>query len=185
MRHWLPADAAGESDVKWLISREIPHLRRYARALVRDRDEADDLVQDCLERAIRKRHQWRRHGSIRSWLFRTLYRTFVNGQVRRKRERAQVPVDGPGEGIDERLCEPPRQEDHVAWQDMAEALGRLPDSQRAAVLLVALEGMSYDEAADILAVPVGTVRSRLSRARETLRTTSVRRPGAIELRRVK
>ncbi len=109
----------------------------------------------------------------------------MNGQVRRKRERAQVPVDGAGVGIYERLCEPPRQEDHVAWQDMAEALARLPDPQRAAVLLVALEGMSYDEAADILAVPVGTVRSRLSRARETLRTTSVRRPGAIELRRVK
>lgn len=175
--------------MKWLISREIPHLRRYARALARDRDEADDLVQDCLERAIRKRHQWRRRGSIRSWLFRTLYRTFINGQTRRTRERAQLPVDGPYEGIHERLREPPRQEDHLAWQDMAAALGRLPDQQRAALLLVALEGMSYDEAADILAVPVGTVRSRLSRAREALRTAhirqNIRHKGSVELRRVK
>lgn len=175
--------------MKWLISREIPHLRRYARALARDRDEADDLVQDCLERAIRKRHQWRRRGSIRSWLFRTLYRTFINGQPRRTRERAQLPVDGPYEGIHERLREPPRQEDHLAWQDMAAAFGRLPDQQRAALLLVALEGMSYDEAADILAVPVGTVRSRLSRAREALRTTNIRQnirhTGSVELRRVK
>lgn len=173
------------SDVKWLISREIPHLRRYARALARDRDEADDLVQDCLERAIRKHHQWRRRGSIRSWLFRTLYRTFINGQPRRTRERAQLPVDGPYEGIHERLREPPRQEDHLAWQDMAAALGRLPDQQRAALLLIALEGMSYDEAADILAVPVGTVRSRLSRAREALRTTNIRPKSSVELRRVK
>ncbi|MGH6618833.1 MAG: RNA polymerase sigma factor [Alphaproteobacteria bacterium] len=173
------------SDVKWLISREIPHLRRYARALARDRDEADDLVQDCLERAIRKHHQWRRRGSIRSWLFRTLYRTFINGQPRRTRERAQLPVDGPYEGIHERLREPPRQEDHLAWQDMAAALGRLPDQQRAALLLIALEGMSYDEAADILAVPVGTVRSRLSRAREALRTANIRPKSSVELRRVK
>lgn len=173
------------SDVKWLISREIPHLRRYARALARDRDEADDLVQDCLERAIRKHHQWRRRGSIRSWLFRTLYRTFINGQPRRTRERAQLPVDGPYEGIHERLREPPRQEDHLAWQDMAAALGRLPDQQRAALLLIALEGMSYDEAADILAVPVGTVRSRLSRAREALRTANKRPKSSVELRRVK
>jgi RNA polymerase sigma-70 factor (ECF subfamily) len=177
--------APGVSDVKWLISREIPHLRRYARALARDKDEADDLVQDCLERAIRKRHQWRRRGSIRSWLFRTLYRTFINGLPRRNRERSQVQVDGVYDGFHERLREPPRQEDHLEWQDMAAALSRLPDQQRAAILLVALEGMSYDEAADILSVPVGTVRSRLSRARETLRTANIRQRGAVELRRVK
>jgi RNA polymerase sigma-70 factor (ECF subfamily) len=173
------------NDVKWLIAREIPHLRRYARALVRDRDAADDLVQDCLERAIRKRDQWRRHGSIRSWLFRTLYRTFLNARRRQTRERAQVRIDGSDDGFHERLRDPPRQEHHVEWQDMAAALERLPDQQRAAVLLTALEGMSYDEVAGILRVPVGTVRSRLSRAREALRAANIRRTSTVALRRVK
>ncbi len=96
-----------------------------------------------------------------------------------------MQVDGIYDGFHERLREPPRQEDHLEWQDMAVALERLPEQQRAAILLVALEGMSYDEAADILSVPVGTVRSRLSRARETLRTANIRQRGAVELRRVK
>ena len=185
-----PADitaigSANGNDVKWLIAREIPHLRRYARALVRDRDAADDLVQDCLERAIRKRHQWRRDGSIRSWLFRMLYRTFLNACRRRTRERADVRIDCSNDGFHERLTDPPRQEHHVEWQDMAAALDRLPDPQRAAVLLTALEGMSYDEVAGILRVPVGTVRSRLSRAREALRAAPIRRTTPVALRRVK
>jgi RNA polymerase sigma-70 factor (ECF subfamily) len=192
MGHDDPPEPAGApdvtcQDVTWLIAREIPHLRRYAAALARNRSEADDLVQDCLERAIRKRHLWRRHGSIRGWLFRMLYRTFVNGHRRRVRERTQVLIEPSGEGIHmhERLCEPPRQEHHLEWLDMADALQRLPDRQRAAVLLVALEGMSYDEVAGILDIPVGTVRSRLSRAREALRQMQTRRRGAVSLRRVK
>jgi RNA polymerase sigma-70 factor (ECF subfamily) len=191
MGHDDPPEAAGPPDaardVTWLIAREIPHLRRYAAALARDRSDADDLVQDCLERAIRKRHLWRRHGSIRGWLFRMLYRTFVNGYRRRARERTQVQIEPSGDGMPmhERLCEPPRQEHHLEWLDMADALQRLPDQQRAAVLLVALEGMSYDEVAAVLDIPVGTVRSRLSRAREALRQIKTRRRGAVSLRRVK
>lgn len=180
------ADQDRLEEVKWLIAREIPHLRRYARALARNRDEADDLVQDCLERAIRKRHQWRSHGSIRNWLFRTLYRTFLNGLPRRVREQGQIEVDADHAAHYESLGTAPRQESHLEWLDMAAALGRLPQQQRAAVLLVALEGMSYDEVAHILAVPVGTVRSRLSRARDTLRTTFMAgRSDVVELRRVK
>lgn len=179
------AESNETRDVKWLIAREIPHLRRYARALVRDRDAADDLVQDCLERAIRKRNQWRRDGTIRAWLFQMLYRTFLNGRRLRNREHAQIPIEDRNDGFHERLRDPPRQEQHVEWQDMAAALDRLPDPQRAAVLLTALEGMSYDEVAGILRVPVGTVRSRLSRAREALRATQIRRSAPVPLRRVK
>jgi len=153
-------------ELKWLIAREIPHLRRYARALLRDPDAADDLVQDCLERALRKRHLWRRHGSMRSWLFRMLYRVFLNTKKTRWSDRLTVPF----EAIVPTIREPPRQEKYVECRDMAAALDHLPAEQVAAITLVALEGLSYDEAAWILGIPVGTLRSRLSRGRETLRT---------------
>lgn len=168
-------------DQKWLIAREMPHLRRYATALLRDPDAADDLVQDTVERAIRKRHLWRRHGTMRSWLFRMLYNLFVNGQRSARRAGIAVPV----EDVEERLSERPAQEARVQCRDMAEALDQLPPEQRAVVLLIALEDVSYDEAAEILEVPIGTVRSRLSRGRETLR--EMWRPDARmdRLRRVK
>ena len=155
-------DAEG---LKWRIAREIPHLRRFARSLVRDPDRADDLVQDCIERAIRKRHLWRRVGTIRSWLFRMLYRVFLNQNRGRARE-VHVQV----EDVAHRLAAPASQEDRVVCHDIGDALDRLPAEQRAAILLVALEGVAYDEAAEILGVPVGTVRSRLSRGREALRS---------------
>jgi len=125
------ADQDRLEEVKWLIAREIPHLRRYAMALVRNRDEADDLVQDCLERAIRKRHQWRSHGSIRNWLFRTLYRTFLNGLPRRVREQGQVELEAGHAAHYESLGTAPHQESHLEWLDMAAALGRLPQQQHA------------------------------------------------------
>src|SRR3546814_13521510 len=79
-------------ETKWLIAREIPHLRRYALALVRDREAADDLVQDSLERALKKRHLWRRQGSIRSWLLRVLYNVYLTQLRGRRRRRAAVPL---------------------------------------------------------------------------------------------
>lgn len=152
-------------DRKWLIAREIPHLRRYAIALLRDPDAADDLVQDTVERAIRKLHLWRRHGTMRSWLFRMLYNLFLNGRRSSARAMAVVPV----EDVEERLGVGPAQEARLQCRDIAEALDRLPPEQRAVILLVALEDVSYDDAADILGVPIGTVRSRLSRGRDALR----------------
>jgi RNA polymerase sigma-70 factor, ECF subfamily len=158
-------------ELQWLIAREIPHLRRYALALLRDTDAADDLVQDCLERALRKRCLWRRQGSMRSWLFRMLYNVFLNTKNSRQRERLTVPL----EVIAPTMAESPRQEKYVECRNIAEALDQLPEPQYAAIILIALEGLSYDEAAWILRVPVGTLRSRLSRGRETLRTL---RPGS-------
>lgn len=151
-------------EVAWLVAQELPRLRRYARALKRDAAAADDLVQDCVERALRKRHLWRRQGSIRSWLLRMLYRVHLNGLRSR---RTHQSIDSIGE-VEAGLVEPARQVMRVELREMAEALERLPDEQRDTVTLVALEGLSYDEAAMVLGVPVGTVRSRLSRGRAAL-----------------
>lgn len=155
-------------EVKWLIAREIPHLRRYALALVNDSEAADDLVQDCLERATRKRHLLRRRGAVRSWLFRIQYTVFVNSCARRTR-RGEVPL----EETDPSLALRPEQEGRLVCLDVAQGLARLPVEQRAVIALVALEGVSYDEAADILGVPIGTVRSRLSRGRESLKALGI------------
>ena len=152
-------------ELKWLIAREIPHLRRYALALRRDPDAADDLVQDCLERALRKRHLWRRRGSMRSWLFRILYTVFVNTNKKQSRDKQAVPLDA----IAFTLAASPSQELYVEYREMAKALSQLPEQQYAAIILIALEGFSYDEAAWILGIPIGTLRSRLYRGREALR----------------
>ena len=168
-------------ELQWLITREIPHLRRYALALLRDTDAADDLVQDCLERALRKRRLWQRQGSMRSWLFRMLYNVFLNTRNTRRRERLAVPL----EAIAPTMVESPRQEQYVECRNITEALDQLPEPQYAAIMLIALEGLSYDEAAWILGVPIGTLRSRLSRGRETLRTLQAGTPQRDMVRRIK
>lgn len=154
-----------EDEVKWLMAREIPRLRRYAQALANDAAAADDLVQDCLEKAMRKQHQLKRHGGLRVWLYRILYTVFVDQQRRSTRSRKDVSIDD--------LSDPPsedaRQDRQVVCQEVAEAMRRLPVEQRAAITLVAVEGLSYDEAASVLDVPLGTVRSRLARGRDALR----------------
>lgn len=151
-------------DTNWLIAREIPRLRRYALTLVNEPEAADDLVQDTLERAIRKRHQWRRRGAIRSWLYRILYHVFLNKCAASAKERRNIGLDDAPQ-----LSAHARQEDQLHCRDITEAMQRLPEDQRAAIALTAVEGLSYDEAADVLDIPVGTLRSRLSRGREALR----------------
>lgn len=152
-------------DFRWLVGRQIPHLRRYAVALTGDADVADDLVQDCLERALRKQHQWRRQGSIRSWLFRILYRLCLD----HFRRPVQKHVDVSSDVVEAELVEQPNQDQRLECSDIEIAISRLPETQRAVLLLAALEGLPYDEIAEIVGAPIGTVRSRLSRARETLR----------------
>lgn len=156
----------GSDELKWLIAREIPHLRRYARALAQEVDEADDLVQATLERALRKRRQLRRAGSVRSWLLTALYRTHIN-RVRRMPPDTAARSAG-NEAVFEALSTQARQERHIECRELGEALACLPEEQRAAVLLVSLEDVSYDEAAAILGIPIGTLRSRVSRARDVL-----------------
>lgn len=165
-----------------LLSREIPHLRRYAHALVNDPVLADDLVQDCLERALRKWWLWKPTGRMRSWLFRMLYRIYLNQLPKLRRDTAQVPL---AESVDP-ISETSRQSLTVELRETATAIDGLPDDQRSAVLLVALEGMNYDEAAWVLGIPVGTLRSRLSRGREALRSAARdAEPAPNRLRRVK
>ena len=152
-------------DTNWLIAREIPRLRRYALTLVNEPEAADDLVQDTLERAIRKRHQWRRRGAIRSWLYQILYRVFLNKCAASAKERRNIGLDDVPQ-----LSARAPQEDQAHCRDITLAMQRLPHDQRAAIALTAVEGLSYDEAAEVLDIPIGTLRSRLSRGREVLRT---------------
>ena len=169
-------------DTLWLIAREIPNLRPFARALLRDKDAADDLVQDCLERAVRKHHLWLRHGSMRSWLLRILYNLYLDGAVHRRRMKLSAQLDDH----DHQIVEPATQEMRLVARDTVAALSKLPAAQREAILLIALEDVSYDEAAWILGVPIGTLRSRLSRGREALRDAMAgRTESAPPLRRVK
>jgi len=141
----------------------IPRLRRYARALAGDRYAADDLVQDTLERAWAKLHLYRRGTDLRAWLFTVMHNVYVN---QRRAARPSAPLD---EEMPE-LAQPPREADGLVLRDLDAAIRRLPPDQREVLLLVALEDMSYDEAAGTLGIPIGTVMSRLARAREKLRT---------------
>jgi RNA polymerase sigma-70 factor (ECF subfamily) len=140
----------------------IPRLRRYARALAGDRIAADDLVQDTLERAWSKFHLYRRGTDLRAWLFTVMHNVHVN-QLRASRPAAQLDEEMP------ELAQAARETDGLVLRDLDAAIRRLPPDQREVLLLVALEDMSYDEAASTLGIPIGTVMSRLARAREKLR----------------
>jgi RNA polymerase sigma factor (sigma-70 family) len=140
----------------------IPRLRRYARALAGDRATADDLVQDTLERAWSKLHLYRRGTDLRAWLFTVMHNVHVN---RVRAARATDPLD---DEMPELAIRAP-QGDALVVRDLDRSIARLPDEQRAVLLLVALEEMSYEEVARSLGIPIGTVMSRLSRARAKLR----------------
>jgi RNA polymerase sigma-70 factor, ECF subfamily len=142
----------------------IPRLRRYARALTGDRGRADDLVQDTLERALVKFHLWRPGSDLRAWMFTIMHNVYIN-QVRASSTAAVSALD------DEAVQPAIRatQSDRLEVMDLQIALLSLPEEQREILLLVGLEQMTYEEAAGVLNVPIGTVMSRLSRGRERLR----------------
>jgi RNA polymerase sigma factor (sigma-70 family) len=145
------------------ILAEIPRLRRYARALLGDRAAADDLVQDTLERAWSRLHQWRAGSDMRAWLFGIMHNLRVD-QLRRPRLSTQS-IDADEFELPTRAT----QSDALELRDLESALGHLADEQREILLLVALEEMSYADIASTLGIPIGTVMSRLSRGRERLR----------------
>ena len=165
------------------IAAEIPRLRRYARALIGDDGEADDLTQDTLERGIARIEQWREGDNPRKWLFSILHNLHVDGLRRRSRRPLHVGLENVGA----EQSEPPA--DTGTGRDLDKALQMLSLEQREVVLLVGLEGLSYLEAAEVLQVPVGTVMSRLARGRDRLRLLMDYRDGdrngRSTLRRVK
>lgn len=157
----------------------IPRLRRYARALTGDASAADDLVQDALERALVKHALWREGTDLRAWLFTVMHNVFVN-QVRSAVATRTVPMDDTVSDLPQAQAT-----DRLEIRDLDAALQALPEEQRAVVLLVGLEQMSYEEAAKVLEVPIGTVMSRLSRGRERLRRLTQGLPDAAALKVVK
>jgi RNA polymerase sigma-70 factor (ECF subfamily) len=150
----------------------VPALRRYARALTHDADLADDLVQDALERAIGKRRLWRPVGSVRAWVFRILLNVYRNELRRRRRLPVALPLDAGSVASDA----PAAPYGRLALAETARAMQALPSEQREALLLVAVEGMSYAEAAAVLGIPSGTLMSRLARARAALRRATEEGP---------
>lgn len=155
----------------------LPRLRRYARALTGDVNRADDLVQDTLERALAKLDLWQPGSDLRAWLFTLMHNLFVN-QIRIRRPLESVMEDALDEPVSGGQMEA------LATRDIHAALARLPEEQRAVLLLVGLEQFGYAEAAQVLGVPTGTVMSRLSRARERMRQMLAGDP-AIKLKLVK
>ena len=153
------------------ILTEIPRLRRYARAMLGNRAAADDLVQDTLERACSKWLLWRTGSDLRAWLFTLMHNLYLN------QRRALPPVQALDidEVQDQLLGTPSRSDDAL---DLERCLQRLPADQRAVLLLVAMEDMGYEDTARILGIPVGTVMSRLSRARTRLRALMDREPAS-------
>jgi RNA polymerase sigma factor (sigma-70 family) len=157
----------------------VPRLRRYARALVGNRDDADDLVQDTLERAWAKSAMWRGVTDMRAWLFGIMHNLHVDGVRRPKLHTVVLDEDTP------EIPVASTQSDRLAVLDLQSALERLPVEQREIVLLIALEDLSYAEVAATLGIPIGSVMSRLSRGRERLRSLMEGRPDPVRLKVVK
>ncbi len=153
------------ADFARLLETEIPRLRRYARALTRDASRADDLVQNCLFRAVANQHLFQVGTDLPAWLLTILHNQHVDAVRRSVREGVTVqledvaPVISIASGVDASL----------QLRDLERAMAHLPEGWRQVILLIGLEGMGYEEVAKIIGIPLGTVRSRLSRGRNVLR----------------
>lgn len=160
------ASEAGMDDRRKALLDTIPELRRYARSLLRERDTADDLVQDCLERALAHLDNWRTDENPRKWLLTIMHHIFLDQMRREKRrgERAMLTLDDR-EAMAIHAVTP----EGAASHDILEALQAISPERRAAILIVSVEGFTYAEAAAILGVPAGTLMSRIARGREELR----------------
>jgi RNA polymerase sigma factor (sigma-70 family) len=169
-----------DQDADHLLEQEIPALRRYAYAMTRDQDAADDLVQDCLERALSRWHVRRSSGALRPWLFAILRNLYVNAYHARRRRGVHVALED-GDAL---LSTPADQQVRLETRDALSVLSLLSEEQASLLLLVGVEDLSYDEAAAVLGIPAGTVMSRLSRARARLRALVAAGP-APRLRSVK
>ncbi len=148
----------------------IPRMRRYARVLTGDSARADDLVQDALARAWEKRRLWAAGSDLRAWLFTVMHNIFINQRAMARHEKSDVSLDAEGEGREAwQIPVQPTQYMRMELLELMQHVGRLPVDQREVLLLAAVEELRYEEIAAVLAIPMGTVMSRLSRAREKLR----------------
>jgi len=141
----------------------LPRLRRFARTITRHPDDADDLVQLAVERALLRLSQWRPDSRLDAWMFGIVRNAWIDEvRARARRSRLFAPQEA-GENVGDSSAE-------AQLQGMAvqEAMARLPEEQRMAVALVLVEGLPYKEAAAVMDVPIGTLTSRLARGRETL-----------------
>lgn len=157
----------------------IPSLRRYASALLRNRQDADDLVHDCLVRALDKLHTRRADGDVRAWLFAIMHNLFVSQKRRSRLRQAQTEPE-----LEADISTDAGQENSLLYREVVSELYKLPQEQRQVLLLVSVEDFTYAEAAQVLGVPIGTVMSRLARGRERLRRVSEQQTAPF-LRRVK
>lgn len=169
------------SDFRTDLIAELPHLRRFARALCGDQALADDLVQDCIERALKKSHLYDPARPLRAWLYAILRNGFISGLRQSRRSGVVKTVDDLVAGED---SVPAEQDSGLSLALIGQALDMLPGQQREVIVLVSLEDLSYREVAEVLGVPIGTVMSRLSRGRERLQQILEDR-GTPVLRRVK
>lgn len=174
----MPQDSR---DFSALLIPELPYLRRFARSLAGDAALADDLVQDTAARAIEKQHLYDPSRPLRSWLYAILRNLFINNVRKRSQFQVVKTVDELVDGEDAVAAE---QEQGLSLKLITEAMARLPEQHREVIALVSLEEMSYRDVSEILGVPMGTVMSRLSRAREQLRIILASQ-GTPVLRRVK
>ena len=145
----------------------LPRLRRFAVALTGSRADGDDLVQDTVERVLKNLHHWEPGTRLDSWMFRIARNRFID-ICRSARHGAMVVMHAPDEAATVHTDGVRAMESHLALQDVARALLALPQEQREALALVVIDGLSYREASDILDIPIGTLTSRLARAREAL-----------------
>lgn len=164
-----------------LLVEEIPALRRYAWALSGDSNQVDDLVQECLARAISRRKLWISQKGIRPWLFTILHNIFVNTL----RRAGNAPIAGSIEDYENSAVSTSKTDTMCTLSDFERSLNQLSPDQREALLLVGMEQLSYKEASKVAGVPVGTIMSRLSRAREQLRKSFNGETKVASIRRVK
>jgi RNA polymerase sigma-70 factor, ECF subfamily len=160
----------------------IPRLRRYARILTGDSHRADDLVQDALARAWEKRQLWQAGTDLRAWLFTIMHNVYINQLAVSRREAGNVSLDAEDEyGAAWQVPVRGNQQERVELQQVLQHVSRLPVEQREVLLLAAVEELRYEEIAAVLMVPIGTVMSRLSRARDRLRRRVVEPPPALKI----
>lgn len=150
-------------EVRARLGELLPRLRRFARVITRNVQDADDLVQASVEKALTRAAQWRPDSRLESWMFGIMKNAWIDEiRARRRRARVHAPEEA-GASVGDASAEA-----HEIVLSVQAAMERLPEEQRLAVALVLVEGLSYKEASEVLGIPIGTLTSRLARGREAL-----------------